>query len=118
MNLDVEMESVVTFSIEAALNGASGVRRVRSATAVGLAVVSTPLNSARRYFKDEAMVRFSEFDGRSFGESVVSWFSERPAQWNEPALRASERVRRELDWRAICRKAVDFVEKIQQGSSR
>ena len=35
----LEMESLVTFPIESALNGAAGVRRVRSATAVGVAVV-------------------------------------------------------------------------------
>lgn len=35
----LEMESLVTFPIESSLNGASGVRRVRSATAIGLAVV-------------------------------------------------------------------------------
>ena len=34
-----DMESLVTFPIEVALNGASGVRRVRSATAVGITVV-------------------------------------------------------------------------------
>ena len=34
-----EMESLVTLPIESALNGAPGVRRVRSATAVGVAVI-------------------------------------------------------------------------------
>src|SRR5690349_5739261 len=34
-----EMESLVTFPIESAINGASNVRRVRSATALGLAVI-------------------------------------------------------------------------------
>jgi CzcA family heavy metal efflux pump len=35
----LEMEALVTFPIESALNGSAGVRRVRSATAVGVAVV-------------------------------------------------------------------------------
>ncbi|MCY4599616.1 MAG: efflux RND transporter permease subunit, partial [Acidobacteria bacterium] len=34
-----DMEALVTFPIEAVINGASGVRRVRSATAVGIAVI-------------------------------------------------------------------------------
>lgn len=37
--IPTEMESLVTFPIEASMNGAAGVRRVRSATAVGVAVV-------------------------------------------------------------------------------
>src|SRR6266567_8332939 len=39
-----ELESLVTFPIESALNGAAGVRRVRSATAVGVAVIWVEFN--------------------------------------------------------------------------
>jgi glycosyltransferase involved in cell wall biosynthesis len=44
--------------------------------ALGLPVVCTPLKSALRYFGNEPLVRFSEFDGRSFGEKILSWLEE------------------------------------------
>ena len=86
--------------------------------AVGLPVVSTPLDSARRYFKDEPMVRFAGFDGIDFGRKIVSWLEEPPAQRQALARAASARVQAELDWRAISKKAVDFVERIYQQSTR
>ena len=81
---------------------------------VGLPVVSTPLQSATRYFGSEPMVRFSEFNGRSFAEKILSWLNEPENAPARLARAASERVRRELDWLAISRKAVDFVETVQR----
>jgi len=81
--------------------------------ALGLPVVCTPLKSALRYFGSEPLVRFSGFDGRSFGERILSWLEEPSAQRRAMAAAASQRVKAELDWRALSRKAVDFVEKTQ-----
>ncbi|MBI4660407.1 MAG: glycosyltransferase family 4 protein [Verrucomicrobia bacterium] len=78
--------------------------------AVGLPVVSTPLDSAKRYFGKEPMVRFAGFDGASFGERILAWLNEPAALRVERARIASERVRTELDWRAISKRAIDFVE--------
>ena len=76
--------------------------------AVGLPVVSTPLNSAARYFKNEPTVRFTGFNGPNFGQRLLEALR---APYDIAAARAaSERVRSELDWRSISRNAVDFAE--------
>jgi glycosyltransferase involved in cell wall biosynthesis len=80
--------------------------------AVGLPVVSTPLNSAQRYFKGERMISFSEFDGAEFGKSILTRLREPRENLQAAALQASQRVARELDWSNISKKAVDFVEGI------
>lgn len=81
---------------------------------VGLPVVSSPLNSAQRYFGREPAVRFSGFDGESFGKLILDWLEE-PVEYRQKLGRAaSERVKAELDWRVIGKKAIAFVEKIQQ----
>ncbi len=77
--------------------------------AVGLPVVSTPLRSAVRYFQDEPTVHFAEFNGPAFGARLLEALR---APYNLEAARAAGgRVRRDLDWRAISRRAVDFAEK-------
>ena len=85
---------------------------------VGLPAVSTPLDSARRYFGAEPAVRFSEFNGESFGRQILSWLDEPPERRRRLARAASDRVQTELDWGAVSKKAIDFVEKIQQQQSR
>jgi len=84
----------------------------------GLPVVSTPLNSARRYFSNEPAIRFSEFNGESFGQQILSWLDEPLERRRSLGRAASQRVQVELDWSIISKKAIDFVEKIQQQQSR
>jgi len=85
---------------------------------LGLPVVSTPLNSARRYFGDEPAVRFSEFHGEDFGKLILGWLEEPREKRRALGRAASQRVKSELDWRAISRKAIDFVERIQLQQGR
>lgn len=80
--------------------------------AVGLPVVSTSLRSIQSYFRNEPLIRFAGFDGRAFAQAILDWLREPPETRRQLGPAASRRVRAELDWRAISRKAVDFAEKI------
>lgn len=82
----------------------------------GLPTVCTPLKSIQRYFRSDPMVRFSNFDGADFGGKIISWLDESSAAWQSRARESARRVQAELDWQPLCRKAVDFVEKIYRDS--
>ena len=80
----------------------------------GLPAVSTPLKNLRRYFADEPALRFSEFTGESFAREILATLNDPPERRRALGLAASQRVRVALDWRAISRRAAEFVEGIQQ----
>jgi glycosyltransferase involved in cell wall biosynthesis len=82
---------------------------------VGLPVVSTSLQSARRYFDSEPAVVFAGFDGRSFGDAVLTWLRRPTAERRTLGRTASARVARELDWGVVCRRAAEFVERTVSG---
>lgn len=81
--------------------------------AVGLPVVSTSINSAARYFANEPTVKFAGFEGIRFGDAVIETLRHPSPDLTKAARLASDRVRRELDWRSISRRACDFVHGIE-----
>lgn len=88
------------------------VAKVVEYLAVGLPVACTPLMGIKRYFAGERLVRFSSFDGRDLGRCILDWLGESRGARAELARSASARVRAELDWHMIGRRALAFVEAI------
>ena len=86
------------------------VAKIVEYVAVGLPAVATPLQSIQSYFKADPMVRFSTFDGIDFGQKILSWLDEPSGNWQPAAVESAARVKRELDWQPLCRRAIDFVE--------
>jgi len=88
------------------------VAKIVEYVATGLPTVCTPLKSVQGYFKNDPLVKFSNFNGEDFGRKIVEWLDAPVSSWQPNAEKSSARVRTELDWRPLCRKAVDFAEKI------
>ena len=88
------------------------VAKIVEYVATGLPTVCTPLKSVRGYFKNDPLVKFAAFDGEDFGNQILAWLAEPAANWQSHAAKSSSRVQAELDWQPLCRKAVDFAERI------
>ena len=80
--------------------------------ATGLPTVCTPLKSVQGYFKNDPLVKFAEFNGEDFGNKILEWLDAPVSKWQPHAEKSSARVRAELDWQPLCRKAVEFAEKV------
>src|SRR5512134_2807705 len=86
-----EMETLVTFPIEAAINGASDVRRVRSATAVGIAVVWVEFDWGTDVFRARQIV----------AEKLVLVSASLPPQADRPVLAPISSIMGEILFFAI-----------------
>lgn len=78
--------------------------------AVGVPVVSTPLESAVRYYTGLEGIRFSQADGTGFAEAVLAWLA-LPAETRRAAVEPARRkVEAELDWGVVCARAARVIE--------
>ena len=88
------------------------VAKIVEYVATGLPTVCTPLKSVQGYFKNDPLVKFAGFNGADFGNQILEWLAAPASDWQPHAEKSSARVRAELDWGPLCRKAVDFAEQI------
>ena len=88
------------------------VAKIVEYVATGLPTVCTPLKSVQGFFKNDPLVKFSEFDGGDFGAKILSWLDAPVSSWQPHAAESASRVRAGLDWQPLCRKAVNFAEHI------
>jgi CzcA family heavy metal efflux pump len=95
-----EMESLVTFPIESAINGASNVRRVRSATALGIAVVWVEFDWGTDIFLARQVV----------AEKLALVGSSLPPQVERPVLAPVSSIMGEILFFAVSSDAQDPLE--------
>lgn len=88
------------------------VAKIVEYVATGLPTVCTPLKSVQGYFKQDPLVKFAAFDGVNFGEKILAWLEAPASSWQPQAAASAARVKADLDWQPLCRKAVDFVESV------
>lgn len=78
--------------------------------AMGLPVVSTPLEGATRYYRGLEGVTFSGPAGEGFADGILRWLELEPHERQARVEPARRKVASELDWPILCRRATAFLE--------
>jgi CzcA family heavy metal efflux pump len=92
-----EMEALVTFPIESSMNGATGVRRVRSATAIGIGVVWVEFDWGTDIYLARQLV----------GEKLAVVAGSLPPQAERPVLAPISSIMGEILFFALSSESVD-----------
>ena len=82
--------------------------------ALGLPVVSTPLESATRYYAGLEGISFSDTQGSTFADCVLKYLDTNAIQRKQLVEPARRKVIEELDWSRLCAHAVDVAEQVFQ----
>ncbi len=78
--------------------------------AMGLPVVSTPLEGSTRYYQGLEGVTFAGSTGEGFAEAIMGWLELTPEARVARVEPARQKVERDLDWPVLCRRVAAFLE--------
>jgi glycosyltransferase involved in cell wall biosynthesis len=78
--------------------------------ALGLPVVSTPLESALRYYAGCEAVKFSDDTAESFARAMLEWLAMTRVARAAAVEPARLKVEAQLNWDAVCGRAAEFIE--------
>ena len=80
--------------------------------AMGIPVVSTPLQSLKSYFPSERLLRYSTFNGVSFGGAILEMLNATDPITTDERTVISRKIHTDLSWKRIAAQAIDFTESI------
>lgn len=77
---------------------------------IGMPTVSGKLRGVSRYFEKTRLALFTDFTGESMADAFERIMKQTANQWKELGAESREQTLRELDWKLLSNRALDFLE--------